>query len=375
MYLPAILLGTLAIISSANGGLKELFSKEADNNIGQLMDTMALLWFNNFKFNAIRKIIAPVETLVLFFCGHSDSTTLQETRWKDPGIDSKLNLSKPVTFVIHGWTDDAKKLWVQEMAQSVISEMDTNVVVVQWERLAAYQYEQAAKDNTLLVSGHVSKFIRFLVGRGVALKDVTLIGHSLGAHICGQIGFNFDGEIGQIYGLDPARAYFTVPVDRGLQFRLDSTDAHYVQMVITSRGEGGVLFGDGHDNFYPNGGNNPQPNCVIPVGSDAEFALQLFCSHMHSTTLFRLSLNASLSFEGNRCNNYARFLLGSCDSNVSNRLGVFNSRAGGDFYFRTLPRAPFAQAEKLIFDCHFSLHFQLLNQRSSASSLRFSHPN
>ncbi|EDS28063.1 lipase [Culex quinquefasciatus] len=252
----------------------------------------------------------------------------------------KLNLSKPIAFVTHGWTDDANKLWVQDIAQKVIRHLDRNVCVVQWKQLSAYKYEQAATENTLIVSDYLTKFIRFLVQNGLELKDMILIGHSLGAHVMGQTGYNFNGEIGQIYGLDPARAFFTVPEDRGLQYRLDSTDAKYVQMIITTRGLGGVLFGDGHDNFYPNGGTNPQPHCTFPLLTDAEFANQLLCSHIHSTTLFRLSLSPWTLYLGNRCDSYPRYLLGMCKDHKPNNLGIFNNRAGGDFYLRTTPKSP-----------------------------------
>lgn len=277
----------------------------------------------------------------------------------DPEISSKLNLSKPIAFVTHGWTDDAQKLWVQDIAQKVIRHLDRNVCVVQWKQLSAYKYEQAATENTLIVSDYLTKFIRFLVKTGLELKDMILIGHSLGAHVMGQTGYNFNGEIGQIYGLDPARAFFTVPEDRGLQYRLDSTDAKYVQMIITTRGLGGVLFGDGHDNFYPNGGTNPQPHCTFPLLTDAEFANQLLCSHIHSTTLFRLSLSPWTLYLGNRCDSYPQYLLGMCKDHKPNNLGIFNNRAGGDFYLRTTPKSP-------LFD-HMH-HLGLLHHSSETAS-------
>lgn len=335
MYYFAILFGTLIVTSSVDGRLRDLFNSTADNNLGQLMDTMATLATNNIYFLMEGAINKPIEELVLFLCGHRNSTELKETTVDDPEISSKLDFTKPVAFITHGWTDNAKKLWIQTTAQKMIRYLDRNVCVVQWRQLAAYKYEQAAKENTLQVSDYLTKFIQYLVQKGVELKDIILVGHSLGAHIMGQTGRNFNGEIGQIYGLDPARAFFTAPVDRGLEVRLDSTDAKYVQMIITTRGMSGVPFGEGHDNFYPNGGTNPQPHCIFPLVSDAEFANQLICSHIHSTTLFRLSLSPWTLYLGHECDSYAKFVLGLCKDSKPNKMGVYSNQAGGDFYLTT----------------------------------------
>ena len=82
-----------------------------------------------------------------------------------------------------------------------------------------------------------------------------MIGHSLGAHICGYAGKRING-LGKITGLDPAGPYFenTDPI-----VRLDSKDAEFVDTIHTD-GSATLLLGLGlmqplgHVDFYPNGG-------------------------------------------------------------------------------------------------------------------------
>lgn len=70
MNLLVILLGTLAVSSSVNGRLRDLFNRTADNNIGQLMDTMTTLATNNIFYLLQGEITTPVEELISFWCGH-----------------------------------------------------------------------------------------------------------------------------------------------------------------------------------------------------------------------------------------------------------------------------------------------------------------
>lgn len=55
-------------------------------------------------------------------------------------------------------------------------------------------------------------------------------------------------------GLDAAGPGFTWPFDFGTHFRLDPTDARYVQCIYTSRLTLGTAKECGHGNFIMNGG-------------------------------------------------------------------------------------------------------------------------
>lgn len=61
-------------------------------------------------------------------------------------------------------------------------------------------------------------------------------------------------------GLDPARPLFEIP-DMMDDFKLDYTDAKFVDIIHTCGGVYGYEESHGHADFYPNNGTSPQPGC------------------------------------------------------------------------------------------------------------------
>ncbi|XP_058457697.1 lipase member I-like [Malaya genurostris] len=329
------------VVEGINCGLLDMFNTNSDYHLAASMDAVFGALRNDISNFLEGSTEASVEKDVTFWCGNRNSSQFMQTFFNDTDLDSKIDFTKPLTFIIHGWLDNATRIWVKTMARDVIKYGDTNVCSVNWSRLARYNYYQVAMNHTLIVSEYMTKFVEYLTLSGLALENVTFVGHSMGAQISGQVGKNFNGKIGKIYGLDPAGPCFTFPRDRGLQFRLDSSDARFVQMILTSRFTIGVGVGEGHENFYPNGGYSPQTNCAIPVTSDAEFADQIMCSHLHATTLFRLSLNPAIVYRARRCVNWPVYLLTLCKSNEASVIGVHSKQKTGHFYLRTSAFSPF----------------------------------
>ncbi|XP_065088327.1 pancreatic lipase-related protein 2-like [Ochlerotatus camptorhynchus] len=328
-------------ISRIDCGLLDMFNANSDYNLAQSMDAVFGALQNDISYMLTGDLTTTVEEDVTFWCSNGSSTVLRQATINDSYISQKIDPSKQVSFVIHGWMDDMSLNWFQQLVQDVLKFYGGNVCAVNWGHLARYNYYRTAVNHTMIASGYLTKFVQFLQTTGVPMEKITMIGHSMGAQISGQVGYNLGGRIGKIYGLDPAGPCFTLPRDRGLQYRLDRSDARYVQTIITSRLTIGVGVGEGHENFYPNGGASPQTNCVIPLTSDAEFAGQILCSHMHSTTLFRLSLNPSLVYRGKKCINWPSYLLGLCGLNKANVLGIHSDKSGGDYFLRTAVFSPY----------------------------------
>lgn len=73
----------------------------------------------------------------------------------------------------------------------------------------------------------------------------------------------------QFKGLDPASPLFeTFSGIVDPEFRLDPTDAQFVDVIHTSGPAFGFLAPLGHADFYPNNGKFPQPGCsFLPTRS------------------------------------------------------------------------------------------------------------
>ena len=91
-----------------------------------------------------------------------------------------------MTFVItHGYLEHGRKPWLLQLRDELLAHGDHNVVVVDWLSASRPPYTQAAA-NTRLVASMAAAFLAFLRrAAGLDLMHVHLVGHSLGAHLCG----------------------------------------------------------------------------------------------------------------------------------------------------------------------------------------------
>ena len=98
-----------------------------------------------------------------------------------------------------------------------------------------YDYWQSIS-NTQLVGKQISLTIDAINEefKDIDIKTKThLVGFSLGAHVAGVAGYNQNGSLARITGLDPAGPSFG---DNKMDaaHRLDKTDANYVDIIHTS---------------------------------------------------------------------------------------------------------------------------------------------
>uniref|UniRef100_A0A182IPT2 Uncharacterized protein n=1 Tax=Anopheles atroparvus TaxID=41427 RepID=A0A182IPT2_ANOAO len=178
-------------------------------------------------------------------------------------IQSKIDFSRPITIITHGWTENSNLTQYQQMAERFRRFVpDINVCLLDWQPYATLTYQVAARQVVPLVAEHQSKFLLLLARFHYALEKVSLVGFSLGGQIVGLTGKALGGRIGAIFALDPAGPLFTIPRDVGPRSRLTRTDAKYVQVIATCRYELGVGQLIGTQNFLPNGGFHPQRSCV-----------------------------------------------------------------------------------------------------------------
>ncbi|XP_075152347.1 phospholipase A1-like [Haematobia irritans] len=252
-------------------------------------------------------------------------------------ISSEINASHPTRIIIHGWMSQSRGTFNLDVKNAYLKRGDYNVIVVDWSCNAAnLNYFRVIKLIDVFGS-HLANFTKFLHEKAqVNYHDIYLIGHSLGAQIAGAAGkYSWPNCYNTIFALDPAGPKFR---RRSNEFRIDASDALYVESIQTS-GNFGFLEPTGNATFYPNYGKY-QKRCYY-VG----------CSHVRAYQMFAESINSNTGFWGIHCR--SREPNWECDSkNVSEyRMGGEPSqRKSGLFYVKTNGKSPYALGKNYVSD-------------------------
>lgn len=201
------------------------------------------------------------------------------------------------------------------------------VIVLDWSEGSSPPYVQAAANTRIVgaITGHLLHTLAEELNMP-NLDKVHLIGHSLGAHLCGYTGFylqrDFKEKVGRITGLDPASPLFTGTFH---EVRLDRSDAKFVDVIHTDAnpytGEGlGMVPRVGHVDFYPNGGYN-NPGCdrqlqeYLSKKHNAlidNFQEWLGCNHVMSHKYLTESIRSKSGFKSVTCASYEDYRQGKC---------------------------------------------------------------
>ncbi|XP_020713195.1 inactive pancreatic lipase-related protein 1 [Ceratitis capitata] len=217
---------------------------------------------------------------------------------------------------------------------------DFNVIVCDWSVIASNVNYYSVVDMVEDLGRLLVDFTNFLHLRtGLNYNDVYLIGHSLGAQIAGSAGKQaFPHRFNTIYALDPAGPKFR---DLSDEYRVDPTDADYVESIQTSSSLG---FEEpvGHATFYPNYGRD-QKKCYF-----------YGCSHRRAYHYFAESITSKLGFWGTLCRRQADDVWIISESGAEFIMGGEPSTPKrGTFYVKTAARPPYAlgrsiQPERLV---------------------------
>ncbi|KAM0727672.1 Pancreatic triacylglycerol lipase [Formica fusca] len=250
---------------------------------------------------------------------------------------SHFNESRPTKFIVHGFSDTGNEGWIRDLIGAYLLYQDVNVIVVGWGILASDAYPVAAK-NTRLVGEYLGQFLEFLNrDSNLEYKDVHISGHSLGSYVAGFAGAYHDGRVGRITGLDPASPLFeTISGIVDPEYRLDPTDAQFVDVIHTSGPTFGFLAPLGHADFYPNDGKIPQPGCsFVPTIT--------YCSHSRAHQLMTESIGSTVGFKARMCESWEKYKEQLCDYNPVILMGEYASTSlRGKFYLSTNGASPYA---------------------------------
>uniref|UniRef100_A0A7N8XPI7 Lipoprotein lipase-like n=1 Tax=Mastacembelus armatus TaxID=205130 RepID=A0A7N8XPI7_9TELE len=266
----------------------------------------------------------PVTKFSLRTSSHPDDDLCYIVPGKPDSLAAcSFNSTSKTFLIIHGWALGGMfDSWMTKLVSSLYErEQSANVIVVDWLALAQNHYGIAAQ-NAKAVGQEIAHFIDWIEETtNMPLKNLHLIGYSLGAHVAGFAGSHANNKVGRITGLDPAGPDFE---GEHAHRRLSPDDAHFVDVLHTfTRGSLGLSIGIqqpvGHVDIYPNGGSF-QPGCNLrgaleKIANHGLFAITdaVKCQHERSIHLFIDSLlNNQEAAKAYRCGSNAMFDRGMC---------------------------------------------------------------
>ncbi|XP_035704774.1 phospholipase A1 member A [Folsomia candida] len=262
-------------------------------------------------------------------------------------------------FLTHGFLDDYKGL--EAIKDAYLKQgFQANIIVMDWSALSQPRFPKnfvelfgilfSYKDvlnNLEPIAMRIAMFIQMLVHNNIAtLNKLHLIGHSLGAHISGNVGKHIRTQLfpgmkaERVTGLDPAGPAFVPPL-LGPVIPMDPADANFVDSIHSDADLNGIPIDDGIVDFFPNGGQD-QPGC-FPISD---------CSHKYAINIYAASV--SKKYVGCQCDIHflstpalGSFSLGSITLDrcllpciYPTYLGPYCSHeAKGDFYLKA-PNPP-----------------------------------
>ncbi|XP_037050745.1 pancreatic lipase-related protein 2-like [Bradysia coprophila] len=216
--------------------------------------------------------------------------------------NSFFDSGRPTRFLIHGMFGNRNSALNTIVQPALLQAGDFNVIVVDWGEGALTN----VMVNARFVGAALAYFLDNLQNAGLMnFNQLTLIGHSMGAHISGFAGKKIRGRINTIIGLDAA----DVGDINDPSTRIDAGDAEYVELIQTEIVFWGIPAPIGHANFYPAGGTS-QPNCG---GSQV-------CDHMIAIDYFAESLSTPNRFYAQRCLNMDQMRANACPSSSTDYL-------------------------------------------------------
>lgn len=179
------------------------------------------------------------------------------------------------------------------MIEKLTTIHNINACAVDWGSMSITEYMMASFIGTRITSDAITSFIKTLIAkRCTVVTNIELIGHSLGAHIAGYVGQEFEGEIPVIYGLDPAGPRFSYTIVVDPYWRLDPTDAKLVVAIHSCDPIMGVTIRVGHQEIYINKGEWIHQKGCNPLNFvDAYYKESFICAHYRAVQLMDFSIN------------------------------------------------------------------------------------
>ncbi|KAF9412372.1 hypothetical protein HW555_009117 [Spodoptera exigua] len=219
-----------------------------------------------------------------------------------------FNLNNPTVFYIHGYVEVPEQESIKVIVNAYLQAKPvTNVILLDWSEMAQGSYLLSAVWNAKTVGLAAAAQLNKLIDIGLPLEKLHIIGFSLGCQVAGytarELKTRYNKIVKRLTVLDPAYPSF-YPGGLLLQ-HVNAGDAEFVDVIHTDAGGYGAPVPTGTADFWPNGGQRPQPGCPlfapIPL-SDANL-----CSHWRSWQYYAESVRNPEAFPASPALSYPHF--------------------------------------------------------------------
>ncbi|XP_015516102.1 phospholipase A1 VesT1.02 [Neodiprion lecontei] len=247
------------------------------------------------------------------------------------GLMDQMNLSQSTVVYTHGLFGTPNWKSSEAIAEAYIKRGNHNVVLLDWASIADTEWFYAGR-SVPGVGYTLATVLNEWVAAGMEVSSLHIVGHSLGAQVSGYAGRYANFTLSRIVGLDPASFLFYTALEH-----VKSGDAAFVEIIHTDAGVIGIDLQTGDVDFYPNGGVELQPGCLIPE----------VCSHLRACFYYAESVRNETAFIGRACDSNSAFEEGSCDSNDTVVMGYATpTTASGAYYLETNSDTPYGRGEE-----------------------------
>lgn len=216
---------SVLIVSSA------CYTANGERDYSALLQTIGLYFYSPYVLRVACITEESVSILMSFVCVrrfYHEEQMIQRNIKLDGFLDEV-----PIKVVIHGYIANRYHSSILPIKNAYLSAGNVNLLIVDWSQ-ASYQMYDVSRTLTSQVAHRVSEILeRFITENDIDRGLVHLIGHSLGAHIAGNVGRYMGGTLGRITGLDPAAPLYIKWSYDAIQI----TDATFVDIIHTN-GEG-----------------------------------------------------------------------------------------------------------------------------------------
>ncbi|XP_053663195.1 uncharacterized protein LOC128712324 [Anopheles marshallii] len=244
---------------------------------------------------------------------------------------------RPLIVLIHGYTGHRDYAPNPTIRPAYFAYDEFNIISVDYKPLALEPCYLQAVRNLPTVANCTAQLLDLIIAHDIIpLDDIHVVGFSLGGQTSGMIAnYLRAGRLKRITGLDPAKPLFVFASN---EYKLDQSDAEFVQVIHTDVFQRGILHPSGHTDFFVNGG-------VVQPGCDASTMMTTGeCNHNRAPEYYAESIATEVGFYGYRCAHWYLYMLGICrgggpDDQVA-IMGAHTPNTTRGLYFLTVNMMP-----------------------------------